>query len=263
MRSLLTALQEGRLIELPDSDKNKALEYLAAIIEAIPDINPEDGVTESVLAREKSHNTGIGKGWGCPHMRSPRDGEILCAVGWSPKGIDYGAPDNEPVHIIVMYYVPDGQKNAYLKEISSLAKAIMTQKDLQELKTLAELSDVRHRLLDAITIALESTAPEARARMIQIEARQAAATEAAAPALPADFTKQILSLQIVIIPGQRPIVLSQDRELVTALESKEQLGTDLNQLNHVEHQGFRVFTRSSTTFQPDRIFYDCIAIKVT
>jgi PTS system nitrogen regulatory IIA component len=48
-------------------------------------------------------------------------------VGWSPAGIDYGAPDNEPVHLLVMYFVPDTQKNAYLKEISSLAKAIQTQ----------------------------------------------------------------------------------------------------------------------------------------
>jgi len=263
MRSLLTALQEGRLIELPDSDKNKALEYLAAIIEAIPDFTAEEGVTENVLAREQTHNTGIGKGWGCPHMRSHKDGDILCAVGWSPNGIDYGAPDGQPVHIVVMYYVPDTQKNAYLKEISSLAKAIMTQTDLQDLKSLDDLSDVRHRLLDAITIALESTAPEARARMIQIEARQTAAAEAEVPVHPADFTKQIIPLQILIAAGFRPIVLAQDRDLVTALESKEQLGTELSQRGYVEHQGFRVFTHSSATFQPDRTFYDCIAIKAS
>ena len=38
MRSLLDALQAGRLIELTDNHKTKALEYLAALIEAIPDI---------------------------------------------------------------------------------------------------------------------------------------------------------------------------------------------------------------------------------
>ena len=36
MRSLLDALQAGRLIELTDNHKTKALEYLAALIEAIP-----------------------------------------------------------------------------------------------------------------------------------------------------------------------------------------------------------------------------------
>ena len=53
MRSLLDALQAGRLIELTDSHKTKALEYLAALIEAIPDIGVEGGITENVLAREQ------------------------------------------------------------------------------------------------------------------------------------------------------------------------------------------------------------------
>ena len=144
MKSLLTALQEGRLIELPDNNKNKALEYLATLIEAIPDIGFGGGITESVLAREQAHNTGIGKGWACPHARSPRDGELVCSVGWGPTGIDYGSPDGEPVHLLVMYFVPDTQKNAYLKEVSSLAKAIHTQPTLQDLKSLTDLSEVRH-----------------------------------------------------------------------------------------------------------------------
>jgi NADPH:quinone reductase-like Zn-dependent oxidoreductase len=39
-----------------------------------------------------------------------------------------------------------------IKEVSSLAKAIQTA--LQDLKSLADLSEVRHRLLDAINVAL-------------------------------------------------------------------------------------------------------------
>ena len=80
-------------------------------------------------------------------------------MGWSPAGIDYGAPDGLPVHLVIMYFVPESQKNSYLKEISSLAKAIQTQPELQDLKSLSDLAEVRHRLLDAITIALESTGP--------------------------------------------------------------------------------------------------------
>ena len=38
MKSLLNALQEGRLVELPVHEKEKVLEYLAILIEAIPDI---------------------------------------------------------------------------------------------------------------------------------------------------------------------------------------------------------------------------------
>src|SRR5581483_3418273 len=116
MKNLLNALQEGRFVELPETNKEKVLHYLATLIEAVPDLNAGTDVAEAVLAREQQFNTGIGLGWACPHMRTNHDAELLCAAGWSPAGIDYGGPDNQPVHWVVMYYVPDTQKNTYLKE---------------------------------------------------------------------------------------------------------------------------------------------------
>ena len=260
MKTLLDALQEGRLIELPDSHKSRALEYLAALIEAIPDIGPEEGITENVLAREKVHNTGIGLGWACPHARSRHDGEVVCAVGWSPQGIDYGSPDGEPVHLLVMYFVPETQKNAYLKEISSLAKAIQTQPALRDLKALADLGEVRHALLDAISIALESTAPEAKARMIQLEAKHAEVREIVEE-LPVEVANSLKPVSIVVIPGLRPIVLCQDSEIVSALEFQEHLAAQLAQQGRTEHQGFHVLVRSHAAYQPDRVVYDCLAYK--
>jgi len=280
MRSLLDALQDGRLIELPDTNKTKALEYLATLIEAIPDIGVQGGITESVLARERSYNTGIGKGWACPHARSMTDGQLLSAVGWSPAGIDYGATDGETVRIIVMYYVPDTQKNAYLKELSNLAKAIQSQPALKDLKSLADLTAVRHRLLDAISAASESAAPEAKARMIQLEVRQAAAqlasaaTDAASPAAGAgaiagapivttqlDFASRVVPLTIVSAPNMKPLVLCQDITLVALLEGKPALAADLAAKGQFETQGCKLLLRSSATYQPDRVVYDCLGVK--
>jgi mannitol/fructose-specific phosphotransferase system IIA component (Ntr-type) len=260
MKCILDALQEGRLIELPDADKTKALEYLATLIEAIPDIEVEGGVTENVLGREQSHNTGIGMGWACPHGRTRHDGELVCAVGWSPVGIDYGSPDAKPVHLMVMYFVPETQKNAYLKEISSLAKAIQTQPALQDLKALADLSEVRHALLDAITIALESTAPEAKARMIQLEAKHAAVEEAVA-GLPAELVHRIQPVTVVVVPGGRPVVLGQDAEIIQALESVEHLASALNHQGRAEQRGIHVMVRSAAHYHGDRTVYDCLAFR--
>ena len=53
MKSLLTALQEGRLIELPDNNKNKALDYLATLIEAIPDIGFGGGLRKACSRANK------------------------------------------------------------------------------------------------------------------------------------------------------------------------------------------------------------------
>ena len=125
MRSILTALQEGRLFELPEAGKDRALEFLARILDANPDIEVGTDTIEEIQLREQECNTGIGMGVGVPHVRARREeGELFCAIGWSSQGIDYDAADGKPVHLVVMYYIPGAQKNVYLKEISSLVKAI-------------------------------------------------------------------------------------------------------------------------------------------
>jgi len=260
MKSLLDALQAGRLIELTDTHKTKALEYLAALIEAIPGIGVEGGIIENVLARESVHNTGIGAGWACPHARAPHDGELVCSVGWSPAGIEYDAPDKAPVHILIMYFVRETQKHAYLKEISSLANAINTQSTLQDLKSLTDLGEVRDRLLDAIHVALESTTPDARARMIQLQVKHAAAQELG---LPLELARFIIPLSILAIPGSKPVILCQDREMVHALESQDDLASHLVKDGRTERQGIQILLRSSSNYQPDRVLYDCLAFRPT
>jgi mannitol/fructose-specific phosphotransferase system IIA component (Ntr-type) len=261
MKCILDALNDGRLIELPDNKKERALEYLATLIEAIPDLGVEGGITEKVLAREQAHNTGIGKGWACPHARSSAHADMVCSLGWSPTGIDYGAPDAEPVHMVVMYFVPDMQKNSYLKEISSLARAIQTQPEMQNLKTMEDLNDVRHKLLDAITVALEATGPEAKARMIQLEVRHAVAEAEAASPLPVDLTRAVAAVSIVVAPGMKPLVLGQDKEMVAAIESAPNLVTQLAEKGRAESQGLHLLLKSVSNYQPDRVVYDCIAIR--
>ncbi|MFI0348499.1 MAG: PTS sugar transporter subunit IIA [Chthoniobacterales bacterium] len=265
MKALLNALQEGRLVELPDNDKTDALEFLAALIEAIPEVQVEDQVTEKVIAREALHNTGIGKGWACPHATTLRDAELVCSVGWSPNGIAYGSPDDEPVRLVVMYFVPDPQKNAYLKEISSLAKAIHQTEALQKLQNLTELSEVRHTLLDAISHAIESVGPEARARMIQLEVRHAA-SETLPPASGnklAELAHHLIPISLLLIPGNRAIVLSQDQLLVKQLEAFEALSTDIATKGFAECQGISVALRSTEHFSPNRVLYNCLAVRTS
>ena len=259
MKSLLNALHDGRLIELPDNDKTMAVEYLAAIIEAIPDLHfGDESLAERILEREKSNNTGIGKGWACPHVRFSGGDEVVCAVGWSPEGIEYGSPDGLPVHFLVMYFVPETQKNAYLKEISSLAKAISTLPELQSLESLDELSEARHRLLDAVGIALESAVPEARARMIHLEARHAQAVIEAAPHLPGEFLGNLIPLTVISLPPARFVVLSQNEALVEALEKLDDLPDRLSKDGWVTHLDMHVALRSSSHYMPDRTMHDCI-----
>lgn len=262
MKSLLDALQEGRLIELPEADKDRSLQYLGTLIEAIPDFRSGLDFNGAVMTREKAANTGIGHGWACPHGRISGEGDLFCAIGWSPTGIDYGAPDSEPVRIVVMHYIPDSQKNVYLREISGLAKAIQRNPALGELSSLRELGEVRHRLIDLLTAAVESALPDVKARMIQLEAKQA--VSALAETLPADVlsTLDLIALSILIIPGGRPVVLAQDKDIIGAVESAQDIVALLSARVPFDKAGYRIITRSVSSFQPDRMLYDCIGVKL-
>ena len=116
MDSLLDAIQEGRLFELPENDKGHVLQFLAHIIEAFPEVPAGTDVVGHVMDREQETNTALGKGWACPHARVPLDEDLMCVIGWSPMGINYGAPDGKPVSLVVMYLVPDNQRNHYLRD---------------------------------------------------------------------------------------------------------------------------------------------------
>jgi len=262
MKSLLDALQEGRLIELPESDKAKSLQYLGTLIEAIPDFRTGLDFNGAVMGREAAANTGIGLGWACPHGRVSGEGDLLCAIGWSPTGIDYGGPDGVPVHIVVMHYIPDSQRNVYLREISMLAKAIKNNPALSEVSHAADLGHVRHHLIDLLTAAVDSAVPDAKARMIQLEAKQAVSS--LAQTLPSDVLSalDLVALSVVIMPGARPIVLTQERELAGHLEGAGDLAGPLAAGVPFDHAGFRIITRSVAGYQPDRLLYDCLAVKL-
>jgi mannitol/fructose-specific phosphotransferase system IIA component (Ntr-type) len=259
VRSLLNALQEGRLVELPDTDKDKSLEYLANLIEAVPDLPSTSELYEAMKEREKAMNTGIGMGVACPHVRAPGNGDLVSAVGWSPGGIDYGAPDGKKVHLVVMYFIPESQKNAYLKEISSLAGAIRKQGGIQPIATAEDIATVRERLLDWVGAAIEASIPEAKARMIRLESRQAAAE---AVPVPAAGPVQIVPVFVLQLADQKAIVLCQRPELTAALEKQENLASFLQQNTQFDANGFRLVPRSATHYPNARSLYEYSAVKL-
>jgi len=266
MKSLLEALKEGRLVELPDSNKEDALELLAHLIEAVPDIGTKTDLMKSVMEREAQSNTAIGRGLACPHCRASTEGELLCAVGWSPAGIDYGAADGRPVHLLVMYYVPDRERNSYLKEISGLARAVKAGDTIETIASLPDIHSVREKLLDWVGLAISETMPDAKARMIKLEARQAAAAAAGLPAgLPADSLAagaSILPFRLVSWK-EGALVLCRDPSLGLALEALGDLASKLGGLKEFDASGYRIALLSETLYSLDRKEYDAVAIQLS
>ncbi len=268
MRSILTALQEGRLFELPEAGKARALEFLARILDANPDIEVGTDTIEEIQMREEECNTGIGMGVGVPHVRARRDeGELFSAIGWSSKGIDYGASDGKPVHLVVMYYIPGAQKNVYLKEVSSLVKAIRKSGGMDPIAQAPDLNAVRNLLLDWVGAGLGDAGPEAVARMIRLEVKQAqavtppTAAPAGEPPAAAGMTPgSVLSFAVLVMPPGAVVVLSQDPSWVALLEKEPGLAPRFAGGAPFGVAGRQLFVSSVTTYSGGRVLYQCVAV---
>jgi PTS system nitrogen regulatory IIA component len=263
MRSILTALQDGRLFELPEAGKDRALEFLARIIDANPDIVLGTDAIEEIQKRELECNTGIGLGVGIPHIRARREeGEIFCAVGWSAQGIDYGASDGKPVHLVVMYYIPGAQKNVYLKEISTLVKAIKKTGGIEPIAHAPDLNAVRNQLLDWVGAALGEAGPEAVARMIKLDVKQTQAVPAPAeiPPAPVRAGARVVGFQVLHHASGAVTVLAQDAALVSALEKDSTLAQRLAAGAPFTVGDRQIFVLNSAAYAAGRVLYQCVAL---
>jgi len=262
MRSLLDALQEGRLVELPDSNKDEALEILALLIEAIPDIGTKTDLVKAVRDREGQFNTGIGKGVAVPHCRVNYSGELLCAIGWSPGGIEYGSLDGKRVHLVVMYYVPDELRNMYLKEISGLAKVLEQDDSIESMSQLPDIQSVRNHLLDWVSQAINGAVPDAKARMIQLDVRQSILENTVPQTLAAVIENVARFIPFKLIQfGDHHLILTADKALVDTLEHSDDLKANLNAGADFDAGGYRIAVLSETDYSHSRKMVDAVAYK--
>ena len=258
LKTLLDALEHGRLVELPDNDKSDALQFLATMLEAVPTIPPGTDIVEIVLEHEKSSNTSLGVGWACPHARVNFDGELCCAIGWSPAGIDYGIAGEPLVRLVVMFFVPENQRNTYLKEVSTLARVLRNNPEFQNLESIQNLSEVRNTLLDMAHQAMSDGGKNYRARMIQLDALTKGAATGEHYRVEG---MQVDALLIVAGPDIKPVILTQNAELSKLATEDARIISALASGNQYELDGWQIIRRSTTAYAGERVIHDCLAIK--
>lgn len=83
-----------------------------------------DAVTAAVKKRETSMSTGIGFGIGIPHASTDLIHEVVGALGRSQKGVNFDALDNQPVKLVMLFLVPQGQFQKHLHTLANIAKLL-------------------------------------------------------------------------------------------------------------------------------------------
>ncbi len=116
--------KEQILTDLRASNRWEAIDELIDNLVATGKIRAQDrdAIAAVVRKRESSMSTGIGCGIGIPHASTDLISEVVGALGLSKKGVDFNSLDNQPVHVVMLFLVPQGQFQKHLHNLANIAK---------------------------------------------------------------------------------------------------------------------------------------------
>jgi mannitol/fructose-specific phosphotransferase system IIA component (Ntr-type) len=112
--------------ELKASNRWEAIDELLGHLAQVGKIKSEhrDPIAAAVKKRETSMSTGIGFGIGIPHASTDLIPEVIGAFGRSKAGLNFDALDNQPVTLVMLFLVPQGQFQKHLHTLANIAKLL-------------------------------------------------------------------------------------------------------------------------------------------
>jgi len=118
--------KEQIITDLQAANRWEAIDELINNLVATGKIKPEhhDAIAAVVKKRESSMSTGIGFGIGIPHASTDLISDVVGALGRSKKGVNFDALDNQPVSLVMLFLVPQGQFQKHLHTLANIAKLL-------------------------------------------------------------------------------------------------------------------------------------------
>ena len=135
--NLADILSPAQIIsDMRATDRWEAIEELIDHLVETGKIRSEDraSISNVVRKRENSMSTGIGFGIGIPHASTDLIHEVVGAFGRSSRGVNFDALDNQPVKLVMLFLVPQGQFQKHLHTLANIAKLLHQNEFRQSLE---------------------------------------------------------------------------------------------------------------------------------
>jgi mannitol/fructose-specific phosphotransferase system IIA component (Ntr-type) len=138
--------KEQIITALRATDRWQAIDELIDNLVATGKIRPQnrDAIIAVVKKREASMSTGIGFGIGIPHASTDLIDEVVGALGRSTQGVTFDALDNQPVKLVMLFLVPQGQFQKHLHTLANIAKLLHKPDFRQALEQAPDADSMLH-----------------------------------------------------------------------------------------------------------------------
>ncbi len=115
------------ICQVKATEKHLALKEVidsCSVFKSLPDI---ERFKRGVLRRERIQSTGIGHGVAIAHGKIMGLDEVHIALGISKDGIEYGAADGMPVHLLFVIASSPSIQIEYLRSLSAILRSVRSE----------------------------------------------------------------------------------------------------------------------------------------
>ncbi len=108
-------------LDVDATSKKRVLEFASQLLAGTDESLSPRGVFDCLIAREKLGSTGLGHGVAIPHGRFAGLDKTIGVFLRTQKGVDFDAPDKEPVDLVFALLVPEESTEEHLQVLASIA----------------------------------------------------------------------------------------------------------------------------------------------
>lgn len=135
----------------------KAADRDGVIRELVDALTGPHGTPESLreelvaklLARERVHSTGFGRGVAVPHAKHAGLSRLVAAIGLSPRGIEFASLDRQPVYSVFLLLSPESRPEEHLQAMEVIFKNLTKDSFRRAMRQAKTTDEVRRVLSEA------------------------------------------------------------------------------------------------------------------
>ncbi len=122
--------------------KERILGEIVEFLSETADVGNAKKLLTDLIHRERKACTAVGRGLAIPHVRTQNVKGPTVAFLRSTEGLDFGAPDGQPVHVFLVLLAPPWDDKLYLKIYREAAELFLRDDVLPYLLSAETENDV-------------------------------------------------------------------------------------------------------------------------
>lgn len=135
-------VQPDRIVlDLEASDAEDAMNRAADLVSPALGVSKEK-LVRALLEREKLGSTAVGEGLAIPHCKIQGISEIYVSIIRIHAGVEFAAPDKQPVKVMFVVLSPPDQPAAHLQTLSQIARILKRKEFRRAVLTAGEVSEI-------------------------------------------------------------------------------------------------------------------------